>query len=78
METAQNTPRKPRIIIFTAIAFAVLILGGVAYGLLMLRQSQQPVTSVEVEQTATTGDGVIVGEDAEASGGKYIQFEPKQ
>lgn len=77
MEATQAKHSSPRTIII-ACAVAAIILGGVAYGFVLMQQAQKPSSAVEVEQSAATGDGIIVGEDADASGGKYIQFEPKQ
>lgn len=52
------------------------VLAGSAIGIALLRVSNQPATSFEVEDGAPTGDGVTIKEDASASGGKYIQFDP--
>lgn len=75
--TEQVNHGSHKTVIIASIA-AVMVLVAVTYGIFLVRQAEKPATAVEVEQTATSGDGVIVGEDAEASGGKYIQFEPKQ
>ena len=69
-----HSPRKK----ILAAILGVLLLVGIGYGIVMLF-NQKPASSVEIEQGQAAGNGpVTVGDDPNASGGKYIQFDPKQ
>lgn len=74
METIQQT-RRTNILIA---AFVVVVLIIVGFAIVQSRASSA-YASMEAEAGTVSGNGpVTVNSDATASGGKYVQFTPKQ
>lgn len=69
-----NSRQKKLIILI----LLIVVLAVISYFIFFMPKKGHEA-SVEIEKGQTSGNGpVIVGEDPEASGGKYIQFEPKE